>query len=414
MKQEEKIVLGFSGGLDTSYCCARLSGENKFVLAVLADTGGFSPEDILKIEQQALKCGAGKFVVIDAAAGFYKEVIRFLIFGNCLKNDTYPLSVSAERTHQALALANFALETNATGIAHGSTGAGNDQVRFDLVFNALCPDMKIITPVRDRKLSRKEEVAFLVSRGIETDLYGKPWSETAGDYSINKGLWGTSIGGRETLISKGKLPESAWPSRMEKSEPEEMVLEFEKGELVSVNGISFADPVAAIRFVEKTAAPFGIGRDVHVGDTIIGIKGRVAFEAPAPLIIIKAHHLLEKHVLSKQQLCLKDQVGKFYAGLLHEAQLLDPVMRDIEAFLISTQEKVSGKVFLELHPWRFFLTGISSPFDLMQTRFGSYGETNKGFSGEDVKGFTAILGNQIRMACSLNNSINEKKEVYEA
>jgi argininosuccinate synthase len=304
-----------------------------------------------------------------------------------LKNNTYPLSVSAERLVQALHIADHTEKIGATAVAHGSTGAGNDQVRFDMIFQVMIPGIQIITPIRDLKLSREEEIAYLQQHGVEMNF------EKAA-YSINKGLWGTSVGGRETLKSKGVLPEEAWPTQVTKDGTEEVVLGFERGELKNVNNRSYGHPAEAIRALQAIAGPYGIGRDIHVGDTIIGIKGRVGFEAAAPMVIIKAHHALEKHVLTKWQLSWKDQLAQFYGNWLHEGQILDPVMRDMEAFFEKSQERVTGQVFVQLHPYRFQVNGIESEYDLMSAKFGNYGEMNKGWTGEDVRGFTKIFGNQ--------------------
>jgi argininosuccinate synthase len=310
------------------------------------------------------------------------------VYGNVLKNNTYPLSVSAERLSQALSIAEHTKKLNADAVAHGSTGAGNDQVRFDMIFHIMIPSVEIITPIRDLKLSREAEIEYLKQKGVAMNF------EKA-QYSINKGLWGTSVGGKETLNSNGMLPESAWPTPMSRgSQEEEVVVRFEKGELVAVNGKSFDHPTEAIQYLQTLAGPYGIGRDIHVGDTIIGIKGRVGFEAAAPMVILKAHHALEKHVLTKWQLQWKDQLALFYGNWLHEGQILDPVMRNIEAFLANSQANVTGDVFIQLMPYRFQVTGINSPFDLMNSKFGKYGEMNSGFTGQDVRGFSKIFGNQ--------------------
>lgn len=386
---KKKIVLAFSGGLDTSYCAIYLSRDLGYEVHTLTvNTGGFSQDEIKDIEKRALALGVASHQTIDETANYYNKVIRYLIFGNVLKNSTYPLSVSAERMSQALAVANYALKIKADGVAHGSTGAGNDQVRFDMVFQILIPGIEIITPIRDKKLSRETEIEYLKEKGVVFNF------EKA-KYSINKGLWGTSVGGRETLNSMGQLPEEAWPTSMTKTGSEEVKLGFDKGELVSVNGKKFAHPVEAIHFLQSIAGPFGIGRDIHVGDTIIGIKGRVGFEAAAPLLIIKAHHALEKHVLTKWQLSWKDQLAQFYGNWLHEGQYLDPVMRDIEAYLNNTQQHVTGNVSITLNPYRYQINGIESKYDLMSSKFGKYGEMNLGWTGDDVKGFTKIFGNQV-------------------
>ncbi len=382
-----KVVLAYSGGLDTSFCISYLTKEKQMeVHAVCVNTGGFSTKDIEQLEENALLLGATSFHCINALESYYEQCLRYLIFGNVLRNNTYPLSVSAERMFQALEIVKFANKIGAAHIAHGSTGAGNDQVRFDLVFQTLGADLNIITPIRDLKLSRQEEVNYLQKQGFD-------WSWEKAQYSINKGLWGTSVGGSETLTSHQPLPESAYPYPLEKTDPIEVHLEFEQGELIKVNEQSFAHPVEAIQALETIAAPYALGRDIHVGDTIIGIKGRVGFQAAAPLIIIKAHHLLEKHTLGKWQQYWKEQLSNWYGMLLHEGQLLDPVLRNIETFLTDTQKRVSGQVFVKLHPYRFELEGIQSPFDMMQSDLGQYGEMNNGWTADDVKGFTKIYAN---------------------
>jgi argininosuccinate synthase len=397
----KKIVLGFSGGLDTSYCVKYLTEEKGFeVHSVIVNTGGFTDEELAAVEAHAYKLGVKSHTTVDAVRPYYERIIRYLVFGNVLKNNTYPLSVSAERLVQALHIAEHARKLNADAVAHGSTGAGNDQVRFDMIFHILIPGLEIITPIRDLRLSREEEIAYLRSKGVDMNF------EKA-MYSINKGLWGTSVGGRETLNSNGMLPEEAWPTPATKTGSEEATLRFEKGELRAVNGKEFEHPVDAIRHLQELAAPYGIGRDIHVGDTIIGIKGRVGFEAAAPLIIIKAHHALEKHVLTKWQLNWKDQLALFYGNWLHEGQILDPVMRDIEAFFENAQQQVTGTVFLQLLPFRFQVTGIESPFDLMSSKFGKYGEMNSGWTGDDVRGFSKIFGNQVAIYQQVKESAHE-------
>lgn len=384
------ITLAYSGGLDTSFCIKHLTLQGHEVHAVTVNTGGFTDADIEAMEAKAFTLGAVSFQCVDAVQDYYDQCIRYLIFGNVLRNNTYPLSVSAERMFQAVAIAKQAQLIGSQAIAHGSTGAGNDQVRFDLAFSVLCPEMEIITPIRDHRFSREQEVEFLAQHGFE-------WKQAKAKYSINQGIWGTSVGGAETLTSHLPLPESAWPTQKTENEPVEISLSFNKGELTGVNGQVFEHPVEAIQALQELAAPFAIGRDVHVGDTIIGIKGRVGFEAAAPLIIIKAHHLLEKHTLVKWQQYWKEQLANWYGMMLHEALFLDPVMRNIEVFLTSTQESVTGEVFVKLLPYRFELQGIKSDFDLMQSEAGKYGEMNNGWSGEDVKGFTKILGNQLKI-----------------
>ena len=383
-----KVVLGFSGGLDTSYCVKYLGEDKGYeVHSIIVNTGGFSEEELKQIEAHAYKLGVKTHTTIDAVKGYYDRIIKYLIYGNVLKNNTYPLSVSAERLSQALHIAEHAKKLKADAVAHGSTGAGNDQVRFDMIFHIMIPGVEIITPIRDLKLSREEEIAYLKAKGVDMNF-------DKSMYSINKGLWGTSVGGKETLSSKGMLPEEAWPTQVTKTGSEEVKLSFEKGELRSVNGNTFIHSAEAIQYLQTIAGPYGVGRDIHVGDTIIGIKGRVGFEAAAPMIILKAHHALEKHVLTKWQLQWKDQLAQFYGNWLHEGQILDPVMRDIEAFLQNSQQNVTGDVFVQLMPYRFQVIGIESKYDLMNSKFGKYGEMNTGFTGDDVRGFSKIFGNQ--------------------
>lgn len=387
----KKLVLAYSGGLDTSYCAHQLSHQEGFeVHAVTVNTGGFSPEELQAIEAKALELGATTYKAIGAEQVFYDRVVKYLIFGNVLRNNTYPLSVSAERIVQALEIVQFARQIGATHIAHGSTGAGNDQVRFDLIFQTLAPEIEIVTPIRDKKLSREAEIEYLKAHGIA-------YSWEKAKYSINKGLWGTSVGGAETLGSRQALPEQAYPSQVRVTEPRTVCLEFTRGELTALDGVK-ASPVANIQALEKIASAYGIGRDIHVGDTIIGIKGRVGFEAASALITLKAHHLLEKHTLSKWQQFQKEQLANFYGMLLHEGQYLDEVMRNIEAFLSDTQRHVSGEVFVRLHPNRFELEGIASANDLMNASFGSYGEMNKGWTADEAKGFIKILSTPGKIA----------------
>lgn len=402
-KENNKVVLAYSGGLDTTYCAIYLKKiKGLEVHALTVNTGGFTHEELKDIEKRAKDLGVASFKSVDVTEDYYRSCIRFLIFGNVLKNATYPLSVSAERMVQAIAVAKYVEETGAAFVAHGSTGAGNDQVRFDMVFTGMVPDATILTPIRDLKLSREQEILFLKENGVEMNF------EKA-KYSINKGLWGTSVGGRETLNSKDYLPENAWPTPLSEQEAKKISLRFEKGELKAVNDRYFDHPVRAIQFLQSVAQPFAIGRDIHVGDTIIGIKGRVGFEAAAPLIIIKAHHLLEKHTLTKWQLYWKDQLSTWYGNWLHEGQMLDPTMRNIEKFLEDSQSTVSGQVFVTLEPYRFTVTGIESEHDLMSSRFGSYGEMNSGWTGDDVKGFAKIFGNQTAIFHKINEAGNNTK-----
>ncbi len=394
----EKLVLAYSGGLDTSYCAKYLSKEKGFeVHAVSVNTGGFSKAEIADIETKALQLGASTYTSIDAVETFYQKVVKYLIFGNVLKNNTYPLSVSAERIVQAIEIVQHAKSIGAKYIAHGSTGAGNDQVRFDLIFQTIAPEITIITPIRDEQLSREAEITYLKENGVD-------YSWEKAKYSINRGLWGTSVGGEETLTSEKPLPDNAYPSQLKEKEPSEVSLTFEKGELVALNGVQDT-PVANIEKLNALASQYAIGRDIHVGDTIIGIKGRVGFEAPAPLIILKAHHLLEKHTLTKWQQYQKEQQGNFYGMLLHEGNYLDAVMRNIEAFLTDTQKTVSGTVHVGLYPFQFRLNGIVSKHDLMNASFGSYGEMNKGWTAEEAKGFIKILSNSGKIYNHVNHNL---------
>ncbi|MEZ5042348.1 MAG: argininosuccinate synthase [Saprospiraceae bacterium] len=400
----KKVVLAYSGGLDTSFCVKYLTQDKGLeVHALTVNTGGFSPEELADIEKRAYALGASTFKVIDAVPSFYRQCVRYLIFGNVLRNNTYPLSVSAERMFQALEVVAYAKLIGADSVAHGSTGAGNDQVRFDLVFNILGPELEIITPIRDLQLSRQEEIEYLKKQGVN-------WSWEKAKYSINQGLWGTSVGGVETLTSHQSLPEEAYPSPLQTQTPSKVALYFEKGELAAVNGQAFKNGWEAIVHLAELAKPYAIGRDIHVGDTIIGIKGRVGFEAAAPLIILKAHHLLEKHTLTKWQQYWKEQLANWYGMLLHEGQYLDPVMRNIETFLEDTQANVTGTAFVKLLPYRFELEGIESDFDLMNSDFGHYGEMNKAWTGTDVKGFTKILANQVKIHHLLSQQQGSNKE----
>ena len=393
--KKETLVLAYSGGLDTSYSLKKLSKDNYEIHAISVNTGGFSTEEIETIESKAYQMGAFTYKNINALEAFYKKIVKYLLFGNVLKNNTYPLSVSAERIIQAIEIVRYAKKVGAKYIAHGSTGAGNDQVRFDLIFQVMAPEMEIITLIRDNQLSREDEINYLKSKGIDI-----PWEKAK--YSINQGLWGTSVGGSETLTSHLPLPNSAYPSKLEEEQPIKIELQFEKGELVSLNGNS-SNSIKLIQELQKIAKKYAIGRDIHVGDTIIGIKGRIGFEAAAPLILIKAHHLLEKHTLSKWQQYQKEQLANFYGMQLHEGQYLDPAMRDIEAFMESSQTRVTGTVFVKLWPYRFELLGINSPFDLMKVDFGSYGEMNKSWTADEAKGFIKLTSNATKIYQHLNS-----------
>ena len=391
----EKVVVAYSGGLDTSYCVKHLiHDKNMEVHTILVNTGGFSEEELVATEKRAYELGSTSHVNKTILDEFYQNAIKYLIFGNVLKNNTYPLSVSAERIFQAIEVIKYAKSVGAKYIAHGSTGAGNDQIRFDVIFQAMAPEIEIITPIRDMKLSRQEEVDFLKSHGVA-------YSWEKAQYSINKGIWGTSVGGKETLTSREALPESAYPSQLAKEGSETVKLVFDKGELVAVNDHK-GSPVTNIQYLEKLASAYAIGRDIHVGDTIIGIKGRVGFEAAAPLLIIKAHHLLEKHVLTKWQQHWKEQLGNWYGMLLHEGNYLDPTMRNIEAFLTDTQKTVTGAVYVALKPYHFVMEGIDSAHDLMKSDFGQYGEMNNSWTADDAKGFIKIYGNANKIYHNVN------------
>ena len=397
----KKVVLAFSGGLDTSFCVKYLSEDCGYeVYTAIANTGGFSAEELKNIEARALALGAKAHATLDITQEYYEKSIKYMIFGNVLRNGTYPISVSSERTFQAIAIINYAKSIGAAAVAHGSTGAGNDQVRFDLTFQILAPEIKIIAPTRDMTLTRDYEINYLKEHGYVADFKKM-------EYSINKGLWGTSIGGKETLRSNETLPEEAYPTQMTATSDSRLAIDFEKGEIAAVNGEKFTNKVAAIQRIEELVNPYAIGRDMHIGDTIIGIKGRVGFEAGAPLLIIAAHKMLEKHTLTKWQQYWKDQLGNWYGMFLHESQYLEPVMRDIERFLESSQQNVTGTVIVDLKPYRYVLVGVESDFDLMRTDFGEYGELSKAWTADDVKGFTRIFSNQMKIFH--NNQVKNNK-----
>lgn len=391
LSSKKKVVLAFSGGLDTSFAVKYLSEECGYdVYTAIANTGGFSADELEAIRQRALALGARQHATLDITDEYYQKSIRYMVYGNILRNGTYPISVSSERIFQAIAIINYAKNIGAHCVAHGSTSAGNDQVRFDLTFQILAPEIEIITPTRDMNLTREYEIDYLRRHGFQADFKKM-------EYSINKGLWGTSIGGKETLHSEQTLPEEAYPTQMTATEPRRLTVDFEEGQLVAVDGQRFANPVDAIRRVEQLAGPYAIGRDMHIGDTIIGIKGRVGFEAAAPMLIIATHKMLEKHTLTKWQQYWKDQLGNWYGMFLHEAQYLEPVMRDIEAFLEKSQRNVTGRVIVDLRPYNMVMVGVESDFDLMKTSFGEYGELSRAWTADDIKGFTRILGNQMKI-----------------
>ena len=392
--KNKTIVLAYSGGLDTSYCLKKLSTEGFSVHALLINTGGFSKSDLNKIEKQAKKLGASRFISIDAKEEFYNKIIKFLIFGNVLKNNLYPLSVSSERIIQAIEIMNYSKKHNINNIAHGSTGAGNDQVRFDSIFQTLNPNIKIITPIRDNNISRKKEISYLKSMGINLT-----WNKSR--YSINKGIWGTTIGGDETLTSNKPLPDKAFTKKLLEKRNKLIDLKFFKGELIGINN-KVSNPIELINYLEQISSKYAIGRDIHVGDTVIGIKGRVGFEAAAAKIIIKSHELLEKHTMSKWQIFQKESISKLYGMLIHEGQYFDPVIKDIEAYFEKSQRYVTGNVFVELSPYNFRLNGIKSDHDLMNHNLGVYGEENTNWSSDDIKGFIKISSNSSKIFKQIN------------
>ena len=394
---KKKVVVAYSGGLDTSYTVMYLAKELGYeVYAACADTGGFSPAQLKANEENAYKLGAKHYVTLDVTQEYYTKSLKYMIYGNVLRNGTYPISVSSERIFQAIAIARYANEVGADAIAHGSTGAGNDQVRFDMTFLVMAPGVEILTLTRDNALSRDEEIEYLRSNGFVADF-------TKMKYSYNVGIWGTSICGGEILDSKQGLPDSAYLKQVEKDGKEEMRIEFKHGEIVAVNGKAFDNKIEAIRYIESIAAPYGIGRDMHVGDTIIGIKGRVGFEAAAPMVIINAHKFLEKYTLSKWQQYWKDQVANWYGMFLHESQYLEPVMPDIEAMLTSSQRNVNGTAILKLRPMGFETVGVDSADDLTKSKLGEYGEMQHGWTADEAKGFIKVLSTPLRVYYGIHN-----------
>ena len=396
----DKVVVAFSGGLDTSYTVMRLANEGWEVYAACANTGGFSDEQLKKNEENAYRLGAKQYVTLDVTQEYYEKSLRYMIFGNVLRNNCYPISVSSERIFQAIAIARYANEIGADAIAHGSTGAGNDQIRFDMTFLVMAPNVKIITLTRDEKLSRKEEVDYLNAHGFNADFAKLK-------YSYNVGIWGTSICGGELLDSAQGLPEEAFLKHVTRTEERLLKIEFEKGEIVAVDGERFTDKIKAIQRIEEIGAAYAVGRDCNVGDTIIGIKGRVGFEAAAPMLIIEAHRLLEKYTLSKWQQYWKDQVANWYGMFLHESQYLEPVMPDIEAMLTSSQRNVNGTAILRLRPYGFDTVGVESKDDLLKSKLGEYGEMQHGWTSEEAKGFIKVSSTPLRVYYGIHN--NEKR-----
>ena len=386
----KRLVVAYSGGLDTSYTVMRLAQEGNEVHAVCANTGGFSDEQLKKNEENAYRLGAVKYATLDVTQEYYEKSLRYMIYGNVLRNNCYPISVSSERIFQAIAIARYAKEVGADAIAHGSTGAGNDQIRFDMTFLVMVPGVEIITLTRDEKLTRKEEVDYLNAHGFEADFAKLK-------YSYNVGIWGTSICGGELLDPAQGLPEEAYLKHAERQDESLLKIEFLKGEIVAVNGEPFSDKVKAIQKIEEIGASYAIGRDCNVGDTIIGIKGRVGFEAAAPKLIIEAHRLLEKSTLSKWQQYWKDQVANWYGMFLHESQYLEPVMPDIEAMLTSSQRNVTGTAILRLRPYGFDTVGVDSVNDLTKSRLGEYGETQTGWTADEAKGFIKVSSTPLRV-----------------
>ena len=391
----EKLVLAYSGGLDTTYCAVYLN-EKYDIYSALVNTGGFNEKELNQVEERAYKLGVSQHINLEETETYYQKIVKYLIYGNVLKNNAYPLSVSSERVHQAISLIQYAKKIGAKYIAHGSTGAGNDQIRFDMIFKILAPEIEIITPIRDLKLSRIKEIEYLQKHGVDANF-------AKSKYSYNVGLWGTSIGGDETLTSHKAISEDAFLNQLTNTETQSINIEFSKGELCGLNGKKMS-AVDVIKNVEEIGKTYAIGRDYHIGDTIIGIKGRIAFEAAAATVIVKAHHSLEKHTLTKWQLQLKEQITSTYGMLLHDGQYLEPAMRDVEAFLESSQKNVSGIVTVDLFPYRFMVSGVKSKHDLMSSEFGDYGEINKLYTADDIKGFTTIISNSLTIYNKVNSN----------
>ena len=403
-REPMSIVVAFSGGLDTSFCVPYLKEQHKVpIYTVTVNTGGLSEEECVQIEKRAIEIGSAGHYLVDARADLFDRSIQFLIKGNVLRGDVYPLCVGPDRVVQAKALVDMARELGSSTVAHGSTGAGNDQIRFDVALSVLGDDLTILTPIRDLGLTREYTTNWLTERGFAVSAATKT-------YSINTGLWGTTVGGKETLTTKLPLPDNAWPQDSPKNAPDQglnLTLTFDKGVPTALDGKSMS-PVELIEELNRVGYIHGIGRAIHVGDTILGIKGRVGFQSPAAAILIPAHRELEKTVLSRWQQYHKAQLGDFYGMLLHEAQYFDPIIRDIEAFLDSSQEVVSGTVTLELYKGSVNIQGTSSPFSLFDTGVATYGESNQLWDGRDARGFARILGLQSLLTHRVRSASNSK------
>jgi argininosuccinate synthase len=382
------IVLAYSGGLDTSFLVPWVAeNTGRPVITVTVDTGGIDADAAKTLAERSKQLGAIDHHQIDARADYYEQVLRFLIMGNVRRGNMYPLCVGAERVMQAQTIARVARELGTNMIAHGCTAAGNDQVRFEVALRTLAPDLEVFAPVRDKAFKRQEELDYLTARKLPVPPHGAA-------YSINRGLWGVTIGGTETLTSKGSIPDSAWVLSKDAFDkpamPQHHHIHFEKGRPVGINGKAMS-PVEVIERLETIGAKFGIGRGIHLGDTIIGTKGRVAFEAPAAEILLNAHRELEKLVMTPRQQRIKDTVAAPYGDLVHEGQLLDPVCRDIEALLLSSQERVTGDVHVLLRPGSCFIEGVESPYSMMAASKGVYGEAVGEWTPTDALGFSKIV-----------------------